>query len=152
MIILWQHTFSELTQGKKPLSNTPPPLETFSGTYPQLIVPIQGKPGYATGPSTGSRSMANQVLLELQPNGTWVAVGEYSGDTIYVIERLRGSGLADELLARCILHRDLPLTTDFTERGYGLLRRVQRDYVRRALDADLPVPIEVKAEFDAFKP
>jgi hypothetical protein len=145
-MILWHHTFARITEGQVPLPNDPPELDVFNEHYPQLVMPISHKPGYATAPITGTPSFANQVLLELHaPN--WVAVGEYSGDTIHVVRRLWGTGLADELLVRCLLQRDLPLTTQFTERGFGLLRRVHRDQVRRAIEAGIGVPENVLEEY-----
>jgi hypothetical protein len=86
-------------------------------------------------------------LLELK-DGQWTCIGSYVDDTILIDESVRGRGLAEELLLRCAEHRaDLPLSSNFTNKGYSLLRRAHRIAIKRALEAKLPVPDVVLAEY-----
>jgi hypothetical protein len=85
--------------------------------------------------------------------GEWKCVGSYVGDTIHLDASVRGRGLAEELVLRCAEHRQrLPFTTNFTDKGYSLLKRTHRLAIERALKAHLAVPHPVLAEYPDLKP
>ncbi|WP_316186692.1 MULTISPECIES: hypothetical protein [unclassified Bradyrhizobium] len=142
---LWEHTFEELTGGEQPQGDRPEPFiaQPFVGA---TVVPITQNPRYATAVIPGSKDFGHQALLEWR-DGSWVCVGHYVDDTIQLDVSVRGMGLAEELVLRCVEHRhSLPLTTGFTNRGFRLLRRAHRLAVERALQAGLPVPQNVRDE------
>jgi hypothetical protein len=147
---IWEHTFEELTGGRPPSGDQDVPFE------PQpfirvAVVPITHNPRFATAPIPGFPSFGNQALLELK-NGQWTCVGHYVEDTILLDESVRGRGLAEELLLRCAEHRtDLPLSSNFTNKGYSLLKRAHRLAIMRALKARLPVNQAVLAEYVSEK-
>jgi hypothetical protein len=67
-------------------------------------------------------------------------------DTIMISPSARGWGVAEELVLRCAEHREgLPFTSNFTNKGYSLLKRTHRLSVARALKAGLSVPQRVIA-------
>jgi hypothetical protein len=145
---IWQYTFKALTGEKEPGGVQDPPFaeQPFNE---RAVEPIPGNPRFATAPIQGDNSLANQALLESK-NGKWTCVGHYVEDTIHLKDdqNVRGQGLAEELLLRCVEHRsDLPLTSNFTEQGYSLVRRAHRLAIKRALEAKLPVPDFVLAEY-----
>jgi hypothetical protein len=92
-------------------------------------------------------ALANQALLELV-DGKWKCVGGYMDDTIMISPSARGCGVAEELVLRCAEHREgLPFTSNFTDKGYSLLKRTHRLAVARALKAGLSVPERVIADY-----
>jgi hypothetical protein len=143
---IWEHTFAALTGGANPQYASYEGLEP-QPFIPQSVVPITHNPKFATAMLTGGGSFAHQVLLELQ-EGNWVCVGSYVDDTINIDRSLRGKGLAEELVLRCVEHRhQLPLTTGFSHAGHKLLKRTHRLAIDRALKADLHVPQDVLDEY-----
>jgi hypothetical protein len=145
---IWEHTFEALTGGKKPLADHDQPFaeQPFNG---EAAEPIPHNPRFATAPIQGDDSLANQALLESK-DGKLTCVGFYVDDTILLKDdpNVRRQGLAEELLLRCVEHRsDLPLSSNFTKKGYSLLKRAHRLAVRRALEAKLTVPHVVLAEY-----
>jgi hypothetical protein len=143
---IWEFTFSELTQGKTPLGDQDG--EEFLPPFvPQSIVPITENPRFATAMIKGGGSLANQALLELV-DGQWTCIGGYLDDTILISKSARGCGVAEELVLRCAEHREgLPFTSNFTNKGYSLLRRTHRLAVSRAIKAGLDVPERVIADY-----
>jgi hypothetical protein len=143
---IWENTFAELTGGKQPSSGSDVPIMPQPFIL-ESVVPITHNPRFATAFIRGGGSLANQALLELK-EGQWVCVGSYVDDTIHLDESARGRGLAEELVLRCAEHRhSLPFTTNFTDKGYSLLKRTHRLAVTRALEAELQVPDAVLAEY-----
>jgi hypothetical protein len=144
---IWEHTLTELTGGRQPLGDPDGEIA------PQLIVdqsvvPITHVPGYGTAMIKGIGDFANQALVQFKDGG-WQFVGSYVDDTILIDPSARGKGLAEELLLRCAEHRhNLPLTSNFSNRGYALLRRTHRRAVERALKAGLYIPENVREEFE----
>jgi hypothetical protein len=150
IVRIWEHTFAELTGGLQPSGeqDVPSPPQPF---IQQSVVPITHNPRFATAAIRGGGSLANQALLELKDR-EWTCVGSYVDDTILLDENVRGQGLAEELLLRCAEHRNsLPLSSNFTKKGYELLRRTHRLAVERALKANLAVPAVVMAEYPNLK-
>ena len=116
------------------------------------VVPITDKPGYATAAiNLGYQStFTNQVLLEWSEGAGWQVVGHYTDDTIRIDQRTRGKGLGLELLLRCLEHRNaLPISENFTNSGYDLVKRAHRFTVARALRAGIPLRAEVLGEYAA---
>jgi hypothetical protein len=144
---IWEHTLDQLTGGKQPIGS--PDMPNLPQPYhPATIVPITTHPPYATAMLKGGGTMAHQVLLEWK-DGQWSCVGSYVDNTIHIDDSARGKGLAEELLIRCLEHREaLPLTGNFSEKGYSLLKRAHRLAVDRALAANLPVPDKVREEYN----
>jgi hypothetical protein len=147
---IWEFTFAELTGGKEPLGDQDG--EVFLPDFiPQSIVPITEHPRFATALIRGGGTLANQALLELV-DGAWQCVGGYMDDTIMVSSSARGCGVAEELVLRCAEHRErIPFTSNFTSKGYSLLKRTHRLAVMRALKAGLSVPEQVMAEYQATR-
>lgn len=141
---IWEHTFDELTDGLSPHPDAANPF------FPQPFVPASIVPlsnlKYATALLKGAQSMAHQVLLERVEDG-WKCIGHYVDDTITLAEDAPRIGLATELFLRCAEHRQLPLTTNFTESGYKLVRRAHKLAVERALTSGLVIPKAVLAEY-----
>jgi hypothetical protein len=143
---IWEHRFLELTGGKDPLGEREGevPIPPF---VPATIVPITQHPRFATALIQGHGTFANQALLELV-DGNWKCVGSYIDDTIMILQSARRRGVAEELVLRCAEHRNnLPLTSNFTNKGYSLLKRTHRLAVERALESGLHVPQPVIAEY-----
>jgi hypothetical protein len=148
---IWEHTFSELTGAKAPLDGPDGP-NVQQPFIPESVVPITDNPRFATALIRGSLSMANQALLELS-DGEWRCVGSYVDDTIFLDGHVRRQGLAEELMLRCAEHRhQLPLSTNFTLKGYLLLKRTHRRAIQCALRVGLEVPDEVLADYPDLKP
>src|SRR4051794_28741387 len=114
---IWEYTVAELTGSKEPTGG--PDAQTVPQPFvPETVVPIVNNPRFATAMVRGSRSFANQALLDLR-EGNWVCVGSYVDDTIHIDPGVRGKGLAEELVLRCAEHRNsLPVTTNLTYAGY----------------------------------
>ena len=75
-----------------------------------------------------------------------MVVGSYVDDTIYLEPDVRGRGLAKELLLRWAEHRTLPLTQ--TSPTVDIHFYGERTVLRpRAIEAGLPVPVEVLVEY-----
>lgn len=145
---IWEYTLQQLTGGKGPHPDTAAPV-VAQPFMDATVVPITDNPRYATALIKGGGSFANQVLLELVDGG-WQCVGHYCDDTILLDERVRGKGLAEELMLRCLEHREnRPVTTEFTESGLRCFKRTHRLAVARAIKAGLPVPAAVLQEYGA---
>ena len=142
---IWEHTFAELTGGIAPLPNSSNPFfeQPFDA---RTLVPITDRPKFATAMPRAAPSMRDQVLLLREPNG-WRCIGHLVDDTITIHPDFEHQGLATELFLRAVEHRDLPLTTNFTQRGYDLVRRAHTLAVERALQDGLNVPPKVLAEY-----
>lgn len=143
---IWEHTLSELVGDVVPDDGGPDGPNVPQPFILASVVPITQIPGFATALIQGGSSFANQALLEWT-EGEWQCVGSYVDDTILIDQRVRGKGLAEELVLRCAEHRNaLPVTTALTGSGYGLLKRVHRLAVQRAIEANLAVPQKVLEE------
>lgn len=144
---LWEYTSDELIGAAQvfpdPVSAPEEPMQ-WDARNIELISEV---PGYATAPAWNRRGFADQVLLEREGR-SWTCVGYYVDDTIIVFARAQNCGLADILFLRCIENRDeLPITTNLTESGMRLFKRVYENEVRKAKKAGLRVPEEVLREF-----
>jgi hypothetical protein len=142
---IWEHTFAELTGGLTPhpdagIPHVPQPF------FRKTVIPIPKKPGYATAVLSGSPDARNQVLLRWD-GSDWKCVGSYVDDTITVEQNEQCKGLGTELFLRCLEHRTIPLTTNFTQSGFDLVKRAHKKSVTGAVAAGLPVPQKVKDEY-----
>jgi hypothetical protein len=147
---LWQHTLKEVLGDKQPYPDAEAP-NCPREFVPASVVPITANPAYATALIKGIGSFAHQTLLEWR-DGAWHVVGEFVDDTMTLQPSARGKGLAEELFLRCIAHRDqLPVSSNFTKRGYSLTKRAHRLVVEHAVKAGLPVPSAVLDDYPDLK-
>jgi len=142
----WEHTFEELIENVAIYAA----IDEELGAQPfhkKTVVPITWHPSFATAVwDGGNASFANQVLLELRDD--WKCVGSYIDDTINIDRYVRRQGLAEELVLRCMEHRDqIPITKFLSVRGAKLLKRAHRTAFERAKKAGLQIPKEVEAEY-----
>ena len=146
---IWEHTFAELTGGLAPYPNATNPF--FEQPYElRSLVPLTDRPKFATAMVKGARFMEDQALLVREGDG-WRCIGHWVGDTITIDPDFEGQGLATELLLRTVEHRQLPLTTNFTQDGFDLTRRAHKFAVERAHKNGLSVPDKVLAEYSNLK-
>ena len=144
-MIIWEHTFAELTGGLAPNPNAGNPF--IEQPYePRSLVPLTDRPKYATAMLKGARSMEDQVLLVREGNG-WRCIGHWARDTITIHPDFEHQGLGTELFLRVVEHRQLPLTSNFTQAGFDLTRRAHRIAIEWALECGLTVPNRVRAEY-----
>jgi hypothetical protein len=145
----WEFTLAELTGGKDPDPNAgnpffKQPFEEFS------IVPITDRPRFATAMLKGA-SMAHQVLLVREGEG-WRCIGHWVDDTITIDPEFERQGLALELVLRTVEHRNgLPLSSNFTQDGYNLIKRAHKRSVEAALKCGLDVPQKVFDENPSYR-
>jgi hypothetical protein len=114
-----------------------------------METPLEGREGFATAPISRGHDPASleyQVLLIGKANDRKV-IGLYMDDTIIVNPEFGGRGLGTELVLRCVKHRPVPSKRTVTPIGKATLLRAHRIGVQRAIDAGLPVPAHVRAEY-----
>jgi hypothetical protein len=141
---LWKFTLAELVA--HPDAEMPELVQPFDHS---TIVPLDGFVGFATAYLDGDSSGQNQVLLKMD-GSTWKCVGHYVDDSLTVFEAVRVRGLGKALFLRCIEHRQddmLPVSTNFTRKGFKLVRSAHREAIKSAIKEKKPVRPEVLADY-----
>ena len=113
-----------------------------------MEVILASDPSFATAPiRRGQTDFAHQLLLRLRPDDTWEPVGCYMDDSLGLKASIQGRGLSTELILRCSLHRPVPKSRKMTDEGFGALARAHRMAVKAAVDAGLPVAVDVRSHY-----
>ena len=155
-MIIWRMTLKEFLAGQESTISTPvlaydAAMSTLSEPKwdDQSVMLLFTNPGYATafanqGPN--ATSSKDQVLLEMQNDGTWAPVGCYIDMTLGLVDRVRNKGLSTELVLRCLTLREPPLERQLSEAGLGALKKAHKVAVEKAVESGLDVPERVRGE------
>jgi hypothetical protein len=117
-----------------------------------LLIPMT-YPTFATARATkGIGGWGYQILLEQDDAGKWAAAGFFIDDDLVFGSQARGKGLSTELILRCFFYRKgWSKRIVYSNAGRAAMKKAHRVAVTSALQAKLPVPENVLADYPELR-